>query len=176
MNRVLEFLGWGLVGLGGSFRIALQVDVHLTHGADIAAFGVVGEFLAVDLVETIVSLSIDHDVHIFEIGVATFLELNCVGGANGENGPAALGLGESEAFAGLLNVEAQLLRNAVQLRFDPGSDDEVRHGNQGEKRHGKPYQPFAYLSDGLEHLRSSLPRRIGRRLMEAHSGVRELWS
>src|ERR1039458_4164728 len=85
-------------------------------------------------------LTVNHDVHVLEVSVATLLELHRVGGANGENGASALGLGERKALAGLLDVDAQLLRNAVQLGLNPDSCDEVGSRHHHEQGNAKSHQ------------------------------------
>jgi len=91
VNRVLQFLRLGLIGLRGTLSVTLQIDVHFANGIDVTALRIVGELLAVDLIETVMRFSVHDDVHVLQIGVSTRLELHGVRSANGENRASAFG-------------------------------------------------------------------------------------
>ena len=107
---------------------------------------VVGEVVAVNLVVAIVVLAVDHDVHVLQLGVAALLELHRLGRLDGVDGAAALGLGKREAVAGLLDVDAELLRNVVQHGLHAGTGDPVRDSDGGDQHTHASHQPLAYLS------------------------------
>ena len=68
----------------------------------------------------------------------------------------AFGLGQRKAFAGLLNIDAQFLGNAVQGGTDAEAGDPVGNGDADDEDNDARYQPFADLSYGLKHLPSIL--------------------
>src|ERR1019366_6039727 len=120
-------------------------------------------------------LTVNHDVYVLEVSVATLLELHGVGGANDENRTPALGLGERKTLAGLLDVDAQLLRNAMQLGLHPDSCDEVGGGHHDQQGDTNPHQPFAYVGDGLRHLVSILTRAVGGRPIVGGNELQQRW-
>ena len=113
-------------GLLGPSAVFLKIDVHFSHGLDVAALGIVGELVAVDLVIAIMVAAIDHDVNIAQVGVAPGFELHRPGSSNGVKSAAGNRLGEGKAVAGLLNVETQRFGNVVQQGLHPGAGYPVR--------------------------------------------------
>src|SRR5208283_23449 len=99
--------------------------MHFPHGVDVAALWVIGKLVAIDLVVTIVSMAVDDDVNVSEIGVAARLELHRLGSSNRVERPARFGFGQRKPLAGLLNVNAQLLGYVVQGRSDPRARNPV---------------------------------------------------
>ncbi len=104
----LSSSGRRLVWLGWTFGVTLKVDIDLTDALDVAALGVVGELFAIDLVEAVVAFAVHHDMHVLQVGMSALLELHGVGSTNCVNRASALGLGEGEPLAGLLNVDTKL--------------------------------------------------------------------
>jgi hypothetical protein len=152
VNRILQFLGRGLVRLLRTLGVSLEVDMHLTHGVDVARLRIVGELVAINLVITVVLAPVHDNMNIPQIGVAAGLKLHRLGSSNGVESAATFRLGKGEPLAGLLNVDAQLCGHIVQRGTNAGAGDPVRHSDRRHQHHHTHDQPLAYLSYGLEHL------------------------
>ena len=90
VDGILERLGRRLIQVAGPFRIGFEVDLHLALGDDVARFRIISKVVARDLVEAGRIASVEHDVHVLQVGVAVELELLDVAGADGEDGASRL--------------------------------------------------------------------------------------
>ncbi len=146
VQRILQLVGRRLVGLRGPSALPCRSMCTSPTALMSPVCWIVGEMVAIDLVVAVVVLAVDHDVHVLQIGVAALLELHRLGRPDGVDGAAALGLGKRETVAGLLDVDAELLRNVVQDGSNAGTGDPVGNGDGGHQHTHACDQPFPYLS------------------------------
>ena len=91
VDGILEFLWSRLVGRGYPAGVGLQVDLHFSSGRDVARLRIVGEVVAINLVEAGGIAAVEDDVDVVQLGMAVELELLDALGANGEGGAAGFG-------------------------------------------------------------------------------------
>ena len=152
VNRVLQLIGRGLVGLLRALGVPLKIDMHFANRGDIAVLRIVGELIAINLVIPVVLVPVHDDVNIAQIGVAAGFELHRLGGPDGVKSAAAFGLGKREPIAGLLDVNAQLRGHVVQHGADAVAGNPVRHADGSHQHQQAAHQPCAHVSYRLEHL------------------------
>src|ERR1700685_1148731 len=114
VDGILEFLGSSLIGAGLTRRIGLQIDLDFTVSRDVARFLVVGEVVAINLVEAGGIAAVENNADVVQFGATVDLELLEAASLDGEQSSLAVGLGELKARRGLLDVDANLVGKLLQ--------------------------------------------------------------
>ena len=162
VDGILEFLGSSLVGPGQAGRIGLQIDLHLAVSGDVARFLVIGEVVAVDLVEAGGIAAVENDADVVQFGAAIQLELLETAGLDGEQSSLAVGLGELKSVGGLLDVDSDLVGNFLEDVAEALAGVEIRSCHDRGEQHGNHGQPASKAVDGQRHAGFSLAEVAGR--------------
>ena len=130
---------------------ALEIDLHLAAGGGDAGFLVVVEFAAGDPVVAVALGPVKGDHDVMERGAGPALELDRLGGVDGESGAALDGLGVGESLGGAFDLSSEL---AWDVEDEPVglvagiADEESQRGEQQDRGRDNPEpQP----SDGYAH-------------------------
>ena len=156
VDRILQFLGSGLVGAGEARGIGLQIDLDFAFCNHIAGQRVVFELGAVDLVETAGIPAIERDGHVVELGAAPVCEFDRLASLNLKQSPRSVRARYGEAVRTLLDSKAHSRRYLLQRILHAVPGIEVRSANQQEGCHGAQREPATKLGDGKGHLKTSL--------------------
>src|SRR5205807_7899382 len=105
---------------------------------DVSGVRVVLKIRAVNLVEAVRLVAIDDDVYIMQLGPATFFELLCLGGVNGEKRPAAFGLGKRESFGALGDLGGNLPESGPQFTLCLEQSPQVEGCHNQDNQHRSP--------------------------------------
>lgn len=104
MNRILHLLWRRLIRTLRAFSIRLQINMNFAVRNYILCLGIILKVRAVDLVEAVRLPSVDHDVHIVQLGAATVLEFLSLCSMNGKYSAPILRFGNGKTLGAPLDV------------------------------------------------------------------------
>ena len=152
VNRILQFLGRGLISAGEARRVRHQIDLYVAFGGDVAGFLVVGKIVAVNLVEARGIAAVEHDADVVQFGVSVKFELFHVACLDGEQRALSIGLGKLKPVGRLLESIPILPGILLQHVGRPQARVEIHPCHHQREQDGGRGQQTAQTIDLERHL------------------------
>ncbi len=135
-------------------RVGDKINLHIAFGGDLTGFWIIGEVVAVNLIEARRITPIKQNGDVVQLGAPVELELFDISCMYGKQGTLAIGLGNLETGCRLADVVSKLVGNFPANVADLQAGGEIHPSHDHDERDGSDRQQASQMIDGKRHLSS----------------------